>query len=113
MNAPTPGELAERAEAAKKREARYAAMTDESIATERARYEEDLERMSDGRGGEAYAKADSIRLHWKEGRIAEKEQGEADLERMTCGRADVAYFKANSIRFLRQEQERRASAKGN
>ena len=49
-----------------KRQARFAAMSDEDIAAEKAKYEADLDRLTGGRADEAYMKANSIRFLWTE-----------------------------------------------
>ena len=52
--------------AASKRAERYALLSDDEIAVERAKYEKDLDRLTGGRSNEAYMKANSIRFLWKE-----------------------------------------------
>jgi len=53
-------------EAAAKRAVRFAKMSDKEIAAEKAKYEDDLNRMTGGRGDEACLKANSIRFLWTE-----------------------------------------------
>lgn len=53
-------------EAAAKRAARFAKMSDEEIAAEKAKYEADLDHLTGGRGDEACLKANSIRFLWTE-----------------------------------------------
>lgn len=89
-------------EAKARREARYAAMSDQEIAADIERYEADIARL---RAAEEKDQADMARL---EAQSSQRALMVAELLRSAEGRhSREIQLKTNSVRYLREEQERR------